>query len=114
MCLVYEEGRQKDCNPKDFKPRFIFRGTQFWSVTIYTHLHFAAFWKDLLVICIRLSSVQYWQRFRRTEARNYDVIDLTLVISKTAEICRLKMCSVVQPSDYCSVQDAANPVGVSI
>jgi hypothetical protein len=46
--------------------------------------------------------LQYWKRFRRTDARNVDVIDLSLLISKTAD----KMFSVIKPSDYCGVQAA--------
>jgi len=52
VCGVKADGLQSD-----FKPLFIFPGTQFWSVTIPKYLNFAAFWKDLLVICIRWSSV---------------------------------------------------------
>jgi hypothetical protein len=68
---------------KGNKKYFIFPGTQFWSVTVPKYLNYAAFWKDLLLMCIRC--LQYWKRFRRTDARNVGVIDLSLLISKTAD-----------------------------
>jgi hypothetical protein len=52
--------------------------------------------------------------FRSTDARNVDVIDLSLLINKTAERCTLKICSVIRPSDSSGMQDAANPVRVSV